>query len=160
MGLDNIPKPHPCEVLGTTIRTEDGKIDCQKVIDAGNCEFAKSSNPVRIFGACCWFRGKVLVGELEAIGYPDISFLFEKMRSKELLEKADELEKFLEQFKQLHDSDKEKVKGAGWDGRFAENGETHWQHYSTYEEIVDTIEKGIRWLRRIGELGYKVIAWY
>ena len=64
MGLDNIPKPHPSEVLGTIIRTEDGKIDCQKVIDTGNCEFAKSGNPVGIFGARCWFRGKILVGEL------------------------------------------------------------------------------------------------
>ena len=39
------------------------------------------------------------------------------MTSEELREKADELEKFLEQFKQLHDDDKKDVTGAGWNGK-------------------------------------------
>ena len=106
MGLDNIPKPHPCEVLGTKIRTEDGKIDYHKVIEAGNCKLAKSGNPVGIFGTCCWFRGKALVRELEAIGYPNISFLFEELTPEIFRKKVDELEKYLEQSKQQHDNDK------------------------------------------------------
>ena len=82
------------------------------------------------------------------------------MPPEKLKKKADELENFLGQFKQLHDSYKEKVKVASWNGRITENGETLWQNYSTYEEIVDIIEKGIRWLGRMEELGCEVIAWY
>ena len=123
MGLDNIPKPHPCEVLGTTILKNDSRIDCQKVIEAGNCEFAKSDKPIGLFGTCCWFREKTLVREPEAIGYPDISFLLEEMTPEKVREKVDELEKYLEQLKQLHDSKKEKVKGSGRNNRFTEKGD-------------------------------------
>ena len=160
MGLDNIPKPHPCEVRGTVIRNKEGKIDCQKIIDAGNCEFAKSGNPTGVLGTYCWFRGKALVRELKAIGYPDSSFLYNNLKPKELREKAEELEKFLEQFKQIHENNKKNVTGAGWNGKYTENDKILWQSYSSYEEIVDIIEKGIRWLRRLSELNCEVIPWF
>ena len=160
MGLDNIPKPHPCELQGTIKRTKDGRIDCQKVIDEGNCEFATTENPIGIFGAFCWFRGKALVRELEAIGYTDTQFMYEEMTPKKLAEKAEELEKFLSQFKQIHEAGKKKVIGAGCNGKYDNKTGIVWQRYSNYNEIIDIIEKGIKWLKRLSELGCGAKPWY
>jgi len=159
MGLDNIPHPHPCEKTGAAVKDKDGKIDCLKVIENGGCTFNTSKHPTGILGSFCWFRGGALARELDAIGYPDTGFLYETLTPKALKAKADELESFLERFKQAHETDNETVTGAGWNGILTTQG-IQYQHHSNYDEIIETINHGIEWFRRIAEYDCEVKAWY
>ncbi|MBW1926152.1 MAG: hypothetical protein JRI35_02960 [Deltaproteobacteria bacterium] len=160
MGLDNIPKPYPCVAMNKAIKTTDGKIDCDKTIKAGGCDFAGMKHPVGMFGTFCWFRGKALVRELGAIGYPDAEFLYESMSAEELARKADELEEYLREFKKKYGEYKEAIVGAGWNGILKDNCRIEWGEHSGYDEIVDIIEKAIQWLRNLSEIGCGVEPWY
>ena len=53
MGLDNYPRPYPCEVLGYAVYTNDGKINCDEV----PCPFKNIGHVIGILGTWCWIRG-------------------------------------------------------------------------------------------------------
>jgi len=73
MGLDNIPNPYPCAGKETTIKTKDDKLDCDAMIEKKICPFYKSDHSYGIFGTKCWYRGKSITRELEALGYENLS---------------------------------------------------------------------------------------
>lgn len=68
MGLDNIPRNYPCKQQGIATLNEDGRIDCEKTQQKGNCPWQneyqkeillKEARPVYgMFGVPCWYRGK------------------------------------------------------------------------------------------------------
>ncbi|MCK4965723.1 hypothetical protein KAS50_01755 [bacterium] len=73
MGLDNIPAPYPCVGKENKIRTKNDKLDCDVMIKKKVCPFYNSEHAVGIFGTNCWYRGKGIARELEAIGHDDLS---------------------------------------------------------------------------------------
>lgn len=68
MGLDNIPNVYPCQKKGGVILDKDGRIDCDKTLNAGNCPWkqeyesnvmvSKSKPTYGMLGTHCWYRGK------------------------------------------------------------------------------------------------------
>lgn len=68
MGLDNIPNVYPCKKRGGVVLDKDGRIDCEKTMNAGNCPWkqeyesnvmvSKSKPAYGMLGTNCWYRGK------------------------------------------------------------------------------------------------------
>lgn len=76
MGLDNIPFEYPCRRQHTAVLSEDGRIDCDQTIAAGQCPWKREA-PARgaiygMMGTYCWYRGKAgmwMLERLEDAGY-------------------------------------------------------------------------------------------
>ena len=160
MGLDNIPEPYPCTGKETTIMTRDGKIDCEATRENGICPVLNHNHPIGMLGTYCWFRGKVITIELEALGYSDLA---EEFYSKKSLEEIESLLKDVKEvYKKIKESHKDNgkpLKGAGWNGCF-KDGKFEWQTYSTYEDIISEFENTIRWLEMLIENNCGFRAWY
>ena len=160
MGLDNIPEPYPCAGKETTIRTKDDKIDCTKMIEKKVCPFYDSQHAVGMFGTNCWYRGKAIARELEALGYEDLSNEFyQEKDSDELPELKKNLENLLNEFDLMSEDEKKNLKGAGWNGRY-ENDKFIWETYSNHEDVTREIKDVINWLDVLikNECGFR--AWY
>ena len=160
MGLDNIPNPYPCAGKETTIRTIDDKLDCDSMIEKKICHFYNSKHSVGIFGTNCWYRGKVIAYELEALGHENLGDEFYQDKdSDELPELKSELESILKNLDSKSEEEKKNLKGAGWNGHF-ENGKMVWETYSNYENITNEIKDVINWLEILikNECGFR--AWY
>jgi len=160
MGLDNIPNPYPCTGKETTIRTIDDKLDCNSMIEKKVCPFYDSNHAVGILGTNCWYRGKVIAYELEALGHEDLSDEFyQDKENHELPELKSELESILKNLESLSEEEKKNLKGFGWNGHF-ENGKMVWETYSKYEDITNEFKDVINWLKILieNECGFR--AWY
>ncbi len=160
MGLDNIPEPYPCEGKDTTIRTNEDKIDCDAMKKKGVCPVLNHNHPIGMLGTYCWFRGKVIASELEALGYSDLETEFYSYKS------PDEIRYLIESVKEVHDEIKEKhknngtsIKGAAWNRCF-KNGELVSETYSSYEDIMSVFEDAIKWLELLQENNCGFKAWY
>lgn len=155
MGLDNYPDPYPCKKLGVVIFTEDERIDCDRT---AQCPFRHDDTPTGVFGASCWYRGKILARELEALGmddlaaecYQDISCSQAAEFAERLGELADSLEERLDDFR-----------GAGWNGTLdPATGTIKWSTYSTKSEVITAIRTASSWYEKVSGLGCSVRAWY
>lgn len=160
MGLDNIPNPYLCAGKETTIRTKDDKLDCNAMIKNKTCPFYNSEHAVGMFGTNCWYRGKVIARELEAIGHDDLSNEFyQDKESHELPELKSELESILNNLDSLPEEEKKNIKGSGWNGHF-ENNKLVWETYSNYDDIKKEFRDVINWLDILieNECGFR--AWF
>ena len=160
MGLDNIPDPYPCAGKETTIRTKDDKLDCNVMIEKKVCPFYDSNHVVGIFGTKCWYRGKVIVYELEALGHVDLGDEFyQDKNSNELPELKSNLESILNELNLLPDEKKKNLKGAGWN-RYLENDKFIGDKNSNYEDITNEIKDVINWLDVLikNDCGFR--AWF
>lgn len=87
MGLDNIPKTYPCQKAGTAVLDEDGRIDCEKTINAGRCPWnesynsdpmvSKSKPTYGMLGTKCWYRGKYGNAMLGLLEHGDFNTYFD-----------------------------------------------------------------------------------
>ncbi len=158
MGLDNIPEPYPCLGKAKIIRTNDNKIDCEAMRENGICPVLNHKHPIGMLGTYCWFRGKVIASELDALDYNALAEEFYSEKSpneiKFLLESVKEV---YEEIKEKYKNNGKSLKGAGWNGQF-KNGKFEWQTYSTYEDIITEFENTIGWLEMLIEnnCGFKV----
>ena len=160
MGLDNIPDPYPCAGKETTIRTKDDKLDCTVMIEKEICPFYDSKHAVGMFGTNCWYRGKSIARELEALGHENLSNEFyQDKESNELPELKSELEDILNNLDSLPEQEKKNLKGAGWNGHY-ENNKLIWETYSNYEDITNEFKDVINWLNILikNECGFR--AWF
>ncbi|MBT4484089.1 MAG: hypothetical protein HOC71_10490 [Candidatus Latescibacteria bacterium] len=130
MGLQNEPKPYPCTTWKMAIYKENGEVDCNKTKKKGNCRFNEK-------GQHCSYPGKILVEALEAINYPDAGFLYEKINTEKLSEIAGYIARYLDRYKEEHDDS-----------------------YSSYDEIIETIEEGIDWLSKLSNYECELIPYY
>ncbi|MBI5529774.1 MAG: hypothetical protein HY897_25905 [Deltaproteobacteria bacterium] len=161
MGLDNFPSPYPCKVGGYAKLTKEEKIDCEATTD---CPFKGDNNPQGILGTYCWFRGKTLAFELDAIGKKKLSErCYENLSAEEADEFGERLLKLAGRLrKRYRDVPPEKQpRGAGWDLTFDKKSKT-WTagSYSTFAEVLETLEAGRRWYQKVASLGSGVEAWY
>lgn len=154
MGLDCMPKPYPCQLAGKAELTEEGKIDCQAT---SWCPFRHRDFTRGIFGTYCWYHGKILARELDAIGEAELAErCYQEMAPEEALQFADELEKVRRKVAR-----RKKVTGAGWDGRWdSKKLDFEWETYSDKEEVLAAIEEAIAWYRLVASLGCRVDTWY
>ena len=160
MGLDNIPNPYPCVGKEMTIRTKDDKLDCDSMIEREICPFYDSKHAIGMFGTNCWYRGKVIARELEAIGYENLGDEFyQDKESNELPELRSNLESILNNIDSLPEGEKMNLKGAGWNGHF-EKDELIWETYSNYDDITRELKDVINWLDILIENGCGYKAWY
>ena len=160
MGLDNIPDPYPCAGKKITLRTKDDKLDCNAMIEKKVCFFYDSKHAVGIFGTNCWYRGKVIARELEALGYENLADEFyQDKKNNELPEIKSELESILNSLDSLPEEEKKNLKGAGYNGHF-KNGNFIWETYSNYDDITNELKDVIKWLEILikNECGFR--AWY
>lgn len=71
MGLDNFPRRYPCKSQGTAALDKEGRIDCAATQDAGGCPWLKADlgdgAVYGMFGAPCWYRGKVGTWMIQAV---------------------------------------------------------------------------------------------
>ena len=150
MGLDNIPKPYPCEKLGIAVLNKDGKIVCKDT----KCPFNDDTHPIGLFGTDCWFRGKWLFAELEAIGETEMANrCFENMSPGEAEEFGQELlEQSLELRKRHQEMPSDKRPQGACKGipsidlGKGKVGVTT-DEQSTFEEVLEAIETGGKWYK-------------
>lgn len=160
MGLDNIPNPYPCVGKDTTIRTKDDKLNYNAMIENKVCPFYNSNHAIGIFGTNCWYRGKAIARELEALGYDNLSNEFyQDKESDELPELKSELESILNNLDSLPEEEKKNLKGAGCNGHY-ENNKLVWETYSNCEDIKKEFKDVINWLDILIENECGFNAWY
>ena len=160
MGLDNIPEPYPCEGKDTTIRTKEDKIDCDAMKKKGVCPVLNHNHPIGMLGTYCWFRGKVIASELDALGYYNLETEFFSDKSPDEIESLlDNVKEVYEEIKEKHKNNSKSLKGAGWNCTY-KNRKIVSENYSTYEDIMSVFEQTIKWLELLqeNECGFKV--WY
>ena len=154
MGLDCIPKPYPCKIAGKAKLTKEGKIDCDRTTW---CPFRQRNFSHGVLATYCWYRGKIIARELEAIGEAELAErCYQEMSQEEALQFADELEKVKEGIER-----RQKVKGAGWNGHWDSQKKRYkWETYSDKQAVLEAIEEAIEWYRKVAELGCGVDTWY
>jgi len=155
MGLDNYPDPYPCRKLGVVVFTEEEKIDCDRTVQ---CPFRDDDTPTGIFGTSCWYRGKVLARELEALGMNELaSECYQDMHCSEAAEFSEKLDDLANSLEERLDD----FTGAGWNGILDPNtGHIKWQEYSSKSDVISAIRTGAMWYRKVSSLGCGVKAWY
>jgi|GEM_PF-4403620 len=89
MGLDNIPQPYPCELMGIAVKDAWDRIMCEKT----NCPFKKVRHTIGMLGTDCWLRGKVYEPIVSFLGFT----LYEDLT-------VDDLKKILEALKKEKNS--------------------------------------------------------
>ena len=130
------------------------------MIEKKICPFYDSNHSVGMFGTNCWYRGKVIARELEALGYEGFSNEFyQNKESNELPELKSELESILKNLDSFSEEEKKNLKGAGWNGHY-ENNKLVWETYSNCEDIKKEFKDVINWLSILikNDCGFK--AWY
>jgi len=160
MGLDNIPNPYPCAGKETTIRTKGDKLDCNAMIEKEICPFYDSKHAVGMFGTNCWYRGKAITRELEALGYENLGDEFyQDKENNELPLLKSELEDILNKLDSKSEKEKKDLKGAGWNGHYISD-KFIWETYSNYDDITNELKDVIKWLEILikNECGFRV--WY
>ncbi len=155
MGLDNYPDPYPCKKLGVVVFTEQEHVDCDRTV---YCPFKHDDTPTGPFGTSCWYRGRILARELDAIGMDELAAAcYQDMSCSAVSEFADQLN-------QLADSLEDRVddlRGAGWNGIFEEStGHIKWQEYSNKSDVISAIRTGAAWYKKVAGFGCGVRAWY
>lgn len=142
MGLQNVPEPYPCVTVGKAIYKNNGEVDCEKTREAGNCKFSEK-------GLFCSYPGKLLLGALDAINYPDAGFLYEKIPAEKLGEISGDVARYLDLFKEEHND---------WDTHRSDIRPEE-ESCSSYGDIIETIEEGIDWLSKLSNFDCELIPY-
>lgn len=158
MGLDNIPKPCPCDKH----RQAPGVPKGLTHLPTEPCPFEPDGFPAGAFATCCSLRGKKAAHELEALGENNLADrMHEDMTAEEALAFADELVAAAGRLEGLHAGQPDKPKGAGWNGTWdSKKKDWVYRDYSTFEQALDSIREAARWFEKVGKFGYGVHAWY
>jgi hypothetical protein len=161
MGLDLYPSPYPCKGKRPSLLSSKRK----EVRDEdAECWFKDGDHPTNLLEAYCWFKGELLVRELEAIGenkmakrcFSDLSARKAGKFGRHLLELAGKL--------------RERYRGTPFEKpcfservSFYDEKSGQWTlrpYTTTLERVVEILEKGGRWYRKASSLGSGVAAWH
>lgn len=164
MGLDLYPSPYPCRGKRPTLLGSK-KIDARDY-EATECAFRDGDHPTEPCEAHCWFKGEILVRELEAINerklakrcFADMSARKAGKFGKKLLDLAWKLR---ERYRGMPPFDKPPCFTERVSFFDEKNGVWTLRPYTTtLERVVDILEKGGRWYRKASSLGSGVVAWH